>query len=919
MSTQTRKLAAILFADIEGYTALMQTNEQLALASLQKFKQTLDTQVPTHHGEIIQYYGDGCLAIFNSSVDATACAKSLQEAFQRKPKVPVRIGLHAGDVVLRDGNVFGDAVNIASRIESMGVVGSVLLSSTVKNQIKNQSQFDVSPLGRFEFKNVEGTMTVYALTNNGLVVPEGEKLEGKFKATTTQKEGFLQNLWNSKVPQLLIAYLLLVWLSVQLIDWLLSQNGISPHWTQIFLISSLGLVPSLLVYFNSRERIRQKGLNKKEKLLFPTNFLILGAVLFFMFRTADLGATTKNITFVNADGEKETHTIVKEEFKIPVPIFPAESIKEDTIHTYLGLAFPNALSYKLSLNSYVSPIPFRLPISRIGSDFALTEKKNMTKTFNSDFFVDGKYQVLQDQYEFIPAIRNKKTGKVMHEKRFIGKDISTVIDSVCIYICEAIGLTAEQIEGAMDLPYKEFTSDNPEAIQAFLKGTTMGDFRHNMEKAFEIDSNFVLPMVLYNDDLNHFSSGQMEAKIVIDRAMKLRKKLPFQNQIRVMLQKHITYEEWDKAEQLLKIQLEIEPNNELYNSWLAQVYATTGQIDKLVAHAQRRFSKDPSPSNGFTAMIALLINGEPKKVIRRVNTFLLLDPQNVYALELLAQAYILDGNLDEATATLKKIILINPEIESFINLTLESVAHMKKHPITSKYLSKYEGIYRAGSSEQEWTYRILGGQLFGKPFGQRGYHRFPAGNNIFKTGKTYGGDVAEFLVNESGQIYGVKRIQIRPNREPVFYLWKQDSLIWKAEELLRKGDYENAKAAYERAMEQHPDQYYLAQAFEHLKHLSSHTEEEVKRNFQQIVGEYGDAKIWIENNLLYYKRPGLPRRILRPLSDDKFCTLLNYGWIYQIEKQNGEIVGISGYNYDPEKKEWVKDQDWFLDRTRLLD
>jgi class 3 adenylate cyclase len=201
MRNDTRKLAAVLFADIVGYTSLMQTNEQLALAALKKFKTQLDQQVPNHNGEIINFYGDGCLAIFNSSVDATACAKSLQLSFQSEPKVPVRIGLHAGDVVLRDDNVFGYAVNIASRIESMGVSGSVLLSSTVWNQIKNQEAFDASPIGKFEFKNVEGAMTVYALNNEGLVIPKKEALKGKQKTRTRTK--------NKRIIALLVGVLLL--------------------------------------------------------------------------------------------------------------------------------------------------------------------------------------------------------------------------------------------------------------------------------------------------------------------------------------------------------------------------------------------------------------------------------------------------------------------------------------------------------------------------------------------------------------------------------------------------------------------------------------------------------------------------------------------------------------------------------------
>ena len=186
---KNRRLAAILFADIVGYTATMQTDEPQALNSLKKFKTSLETEVPNHQGEIIQFYGDGCLCIFNSSVDAVTCAKALQNDFQSDPKVPVRIGLHAGDIVFREDNVFGDAVNIASRVESMGIPGAVLLSSNVRNQIKNQPNFELANLGKFEFKNVQEGMTVYALANEGLIVPKKENIKGKLKVkpSTTNK------------------------------------------------------------------------------------------------------------------------------------------------------------------------------------------------------------------------------------------------------------------------------------------------------------------------------------------------------------------------------------------------------------------------------------------------------------------------------------------------------------------------------------------------------------------------------------------------------------------------------------------------------------------------------------------------------------------------------------------------------------
>lgn len=188
MSTsKKRQLAAILFADIVGYTALMQKDEKSARQNLEKFRNTLNEKIKLYHGQIIQYYGDGCLCTFDSAVDSVQCAKEVQQIFQSEPKVPVRIGLHSGDVFFEADNVYGDAVNIASRVESMGISGSVLVSSSIQNQIKNQTDFKLQSLGKFAFKNVEREMTVYALANEGFAVPKPENLEGKGQLIIPQK------------------------------------------------------------------------------------------------------------------------------------------------------------------------------------------------------------------------------------------------------------------------------------------------------------------------------------------------------------------------------------------------------------------------------------------------------------------------------------------------------------------------------------------------------------------------------------------------------------------------------------------------------------------------------------------------------------------------------------------------------------
>ena len=176
---QSRILATSMFADIVGYTDLMQRDEAHAMRKLDKFKSALELEIPKFNGEIIQYFGDGCLAIFNSALDAISCTRKLQQNWGHEVEVPVRIGLHLGDVIRKDDNVYGDSVNLASRIESMGIPNSILVSESVRRSVKNQPDLQFEALGTYEFKNVHEPTAVYALNVDGLAIPDVNEITGK--------------------------------------------------------------------------------------------------------------------------------------------------------------------------------------------------------------------------------------------------------------------------------------------------------------------------------------------------------------------------------------------------------------------------------------------------------------------------------------------------------------------------------------------------------------------------------------------------------------------------------------------------------------------------------------------------------------------------------------------------------------------
>lgn len=161
MPEHSHQLAAILFADIVNYTAMMQEDENAALEKITRFRHVIDIIVEELEGKIIQYYGDGCLVLFNSATDAVEFAKLLQTDFNEEPKVPVRIGIHMGDVLLRDGNVFGDVVNIASRIQALASAGGIYISEMVYRNIANKKGMDSVFIKEEKLKNVRTPIRIY--------------------------------------------------------------------------------------------------------------------------------------------------------------------------------------------------------------------------------------------------------------------------------------------------------------------------------------------------------------------------------------------------------------------------------------------------------------------------------------------------------------------------------------------------------------------------------------------------------------------------------------------------------------------------------------------------------------------------------------------------------------------------------------
>jgi len=166
-----RKLAAIMFTDIVGYTEQMSKDQDVAFALLEEKQSKFKPLIKEHNGSLIKEMGDGTLSQYPSAIDASKCSVELQKLIKDNDKLNVRVGIHLGDTLFKDGDVFGDGVNIAARLESMSPAGGILVSKNVYDELLTRQGFEGVSLGMQSLKGVGRLVEVYALKDTHLTVP----------------------------------------------------------------------------------------------------------------------------------------------------------------------------------------------------------------------------------------------------------------------------------------------------------------------------------------------------------------------------------------------------------------------------------------------------------------------------------------------------------------------------------------------------------------------------------------------------------------------------------------------------------------------------------------------------------------------------------------------------------------------------
>lgn len=311
----TRKHSIVYFSDIVGYTLLMGKDEDHAF-ELMKQNLALHSEIfEKHRGKIIKELGDGILAIFETAEEALTASLEIQKEWEKTVELELRIGLHCGGIILDHGDVYGDAVNIASRIQSIGVPSCVLFSSDVLKSLSAQTKFTHISLGPFKLKNVAKELELHALTNSPLAIPKRADMIKKVKSQEREPWKFWVAMASTLTILLFLIYSLLwnnyTWekdksvavLPFTNVDPNVSQDVYTKDITQE-IISQLSEVNDIkVISYKSVENINNPNLNLDSLAdILEVSTILKGSIQY-------LGEMTKvNVQFIDVQENKNLWT-----------------------------------------------------------------------------------------------------------------------------------------------------------------------------------------------------------------------------------------------------------------------------------------------------------------------------------------------------------------------------------------------------------------------------------------------------------------------------------------------------------------------------------------------------------------------------------------------------------------------------------
>ena len=260
-----KKLKAIVFTDMADFTTISAQDEDKALTLIQKQNDIIKPIVEKHNGEWLKELGDGLLLNFDSSLEAVRCSIEIQEILKDVDDLNIRIGIHQGDIFVKDGDVFGDDVNIASRVEGFAPIGGVAISDKVHKDISSVKDIQTSFIGHRKLKGVEQETKLRCIVSNNLPAVKANPLINFFGGLF---------IFGGVIEIIFAFYDAINYLHIESSNWYDKEFGSSMNFLFIGIIM-------ILIGYNNRAYV--KGVSIKAQRNFIFFGIIIGIWIMFDF------------------------------------------------------------------------------------------------------------------------------------------------------------------------------------------------------------------------------------------------------------------------------------------------------------------------------------------------------------------------------------------------------------------------------------------------------------------------------------------------------------------------------------------------------------------------------------------------------------------------------------------------------------
>jgi len=599
--------------------------------------------------------------------------------------------------------------------------------------------------------------------------------------------------------------------------------------------------------------------------------------------SGNLNAMTRSVTVYNEYGEKEIHEVFKEDYLSKLALFPFTNESKDSSLNWLEFGIYEALGEDLEQFSYLS-VDWNEDVSQ------LNEQIKRARTNHYSHFLTGTFTVNGGAYEINSRLYKTENGSIQAERVFRGKDFFILIDSMSLQARKDLGISNNVLNSSVDLPFKAFFTDNLEAFEYFVKGNYVESQMQNLNKAIELDSTFAMALITRAYYNHMYQLNKESAQKDISQAMRFRQRLTENREINSRILYYSVHGESNKAIALAEMQHELQSSNVEILAHLIEVYWKNFKVQKL-AEALLKLNELVPDEPAFQLQLAesYLLTGKPDKGIDVLEKLLEENPENTDALLQLGELYLHKNDLEAAEGISQKAILFNPEEEEHWSRIFLHFEFLRNKGKNKESLESMSGYYRFEGSELGVRVFTHNNHLLGKGENQTTLFLYPISDSVFIS---YDGFFyMTFVWNQQNVI--TKFINEQRNVPDPSPVWKEDSLILNAAKLLDAGQMAEALQSYQKAYQNYPDHYYLANYIQHIEFTQSPEYLSLNPALNSLSGTYDPVSLHYEGKHLYYKNPrGFMYKLL-PLSENSFMVPERYSLLIHVVKEQDKVTGLN--------------------------